>query len=157
MTKPSLVPRPCPAPVFDRLQSTKMEGEGIDIIEIIEAFYLCFYILQAIKNWARRGLGMRLDQTRAIANSVDMVVTCMLHEVICYQRWLIKGKGALLRYGSQLVKFNCVLPPFRKLAKSFLSLASHTLHRERKGLVTPSCRRGTQLSTKGMLLLLIKL
>ena len=77
MTKPSLVPRPCPAPVFDRLQSTKTEGEGIDIIEIIEAFYLCFCILQAIKNWARRGLGTRLDQTRAIANSVDMVVTLM--------------------------------------------------------------------------------
>ena len=56
----------------------------------------------------------------------------MLHEVICYQRWLIKSKGALLRYGSQLVKFNCVLPPFGKLAKYFLSLASHTLNSQRE-------------------------
>ena len=158
MTKPSFVPKLCTALVFDCLQYTKPEGEGkiIEIIEIIEAFYLCFCILQAIKNWTRQGLGMRLDQTRAIANSVDMVVKLM-HVARGDLWWLIKGKGALLRYGSQLVKFNCVLPPFGKLAKSFLSLTSHTLHRERKGLVTPSCRRGTQLSTKGTLLLLIKL
>ena len=44
----SLVPRPFPPPIFDHLQ------------------HALFYILQAIKNWRREGLGTRIAKTCVI-------------------------------------------------------------------------------------------
>ena len=104
------------------------------------------------------------------SNGATMAMVYIAHNVQCIVSVVVVVKPAALTFREHLwdavtllnynMKLTSSIPELFPIPITYVtdnlrrrvetSLASHTLRRERKGLVTlqlPSCRRGTQLST----------